>query len=65
MEPIPARSVDLDSTVDFPNKEVGGVEAYGPRQEPEGDHHDHRVAEVQQGGNKFCNFQLKKISNTE
>ena len=33
-------SVDFDGAVDFADEEVGGVEADGPRREPECEHHE-------------------------
>ena len=38
--------VDLDGAVNLADKEVGGVEANGAGQQPEGEHHEEGVAEV-------------------
>ena len=49
----------MNSTVDFSYKEVCGIESYCSGENPEGQDHQQRVAEVQQRGYKRCDLQLE------
>ena len=51
--------INLDGTVDLADEEIGRIEADGAGEHPERDHHQHRVAKVQQRWNELCDFQLK------
>ena len=55
---VASQSVDLDGSVDLPDEGVGGVEADGAGEEPEGDDHDDCVGEVEQGRHELVNLQL-------
>lgn len=51
-------SVDLDGRIDLAEEEVGGVEADGSREQPEGQHHDEGVAKVEQRRDELGDFKL-------
>ena len=51
--------VDLDGAVDTPDEEVRGVEADGSSDQPEREHHQQRVAKVEQGRCELCDLQLQ------
>ena len=55
-----SRSILFDGCVDLSNEEVGGVEADCASEQPEADHHHHRVAKVQQHRHKRHNLQLRE-----
>ena len=42
-------SVLFHSSIDLADKDVGGIEADGPGEEPESQHHNHGVAEIEHG----------------
>ena len=52
-------SVDLDCSVDFPDEHVGCVETNRACEQPEGQHHQGCVAEVQERGDELHNVQLE------
>ena len=56
-----SRSVGLDGRVDLADEEVGRVEADGARQNPEGQHDQKAVPEVQQCRYQFRYLQLEQI----
>lgn len=50
--------VNLDSSVDLDDEGVSSEEADRTSEQPEREHHDARVAEVQQGGDQLSDLQL-------
>ena len=42
-------SIVRDGSIDLADKDVGGIEADGPGEEPESQHHNHGVAEIEHG----------------
>lgn len=53
------RSVDLDGGVDLPDEHVGGVEADGSCEQPEGQNHQRGVTEVQERRDELHDVQLR------
>lgn len=55
---LDASLVDLDDAVDFPNEPEAREEANGARQQIEEEHHDERVAEIEETGRIALDLQL-------
>lgn len=52
-------SVDLDGGVDLPDEHVGGVEADGSCEQPEGQNHQGGVTEVEERWDELHDVQLR------
>lgn len=57
---VRAESIYFHSSIDLADKHVGCIEANGPCQEPERQHHEGCVTKVQQRGNELDNVQLEE-----
>lgn len=51
--------IDLDLRINFSDEQVGRVESDGSGEDPEGDHDDCGVAEVEQGWDEGGDFELR------
>lgn len=53
--------IDFDGSVDFSEEQVGSVESDGAGDEPEGDCHQGRVGEIQEGRHETLYVQFSAV----